>query len=218
LRILRADESRVAPRYLARGGNGFDAPGMPLTRAQKNLVGVLGLAVGALVLDAAFLRPASVSATPELGASEYSAPAGDAGAAEASAGGAASQGAAANRTASFDPLEARRTTLAARLDELASNRPARGAAPLDALFATPADWQPAKEDAPAETPDAVFVAPNLRLTSVLLGTRPVAIINGKTVGLGERVEGSVVARIAENAVEVVDPDGTRRVLHLPRAR
>lgn len=59
--------------------------------------------------------------------------------------------------------------------------------------------------------------PELRVTAILVvGARPVAIINDEAVGLGGRLPGggSVVA-IERDHVIVRAPDGTRRTLRLP---
>ena len=170
------------------------------------MLGVLGIAVGALVLDSVFLRPGTVGAATDYGATP-AVPAGDDGLATA-AGGVDDQGAA----APIDVIEALRCTVAARLSEL-STADSHDDAPLDSLFASPPHWEP-ERDAAGDEPAAAPEPLQLRLSSVLLGSTPVAIINGTTVGVGDTVEGMRVDRITEGFVLLSDDSGKPRVLRL----
>jgi|GEM_PF-4807243 len=182
---------------------------MKLTRAQRRMAGVLGLAVAALLVDSAFLRPASVAAgvsphdesTPADDANEFAAPVGSA------------------EQAAAGVLERRRGSVAAQLERLAAQPDAAAGAAmrndesLSALFAAPASWTVRIVESEGETV-ASQAPPTLELTSVLKGERPMAIVNGRSMRVGQTIEGYRLVAISERSVALEDAAGRAIVLHL----
>jgi hypothetical protein len=187
---------------------------MKLTRAQKRMVGVLVAAVSAFVVDAAFLQPASVSGavSPDDAAaddaSSFTAP--------TPAPDAKAQGVLAARRGSV-------ATQIAELDGAARMSIAPGSIGeerLTSLFARPASWTiPADEADDAAGQEIKPAAAKLELTSVMSGgPGAVAIINGASVSVGDRVSGYTVRAIGEAGVVLVDDAGERLRLALKRKR
>jgi hypothetical protein len=178
------------------------------------LLGVLGLAVAGLALDRVVLGPGDASA----GVGPVAEGAGSGGEGSEGVGVEGARGVLGEYES--DPV-------AAALRELSRRRGAAdvGRDQIASLFGEPAAWAvraaevaEAASEA-AERASGESSAAGLELTAVFAGERPMAIINGRAVGVGAWVSGYRVAEIGASGVKLASPGGGGDVrLRMPRGR
>ncbi|MCX7819315.1 MAG: hypothetical protein N2652_08920 [Kiritimatiellae bacterium] len=98
----------------------------------------------------------------------------------------------------------------AMLDSLRFLQPAPAPEPEPAPNLAPPSAEVGPADAPAETPSPPSMPPGPpRLQGIVRHPRePLAILGGRTVGAGERVDGYLLQRVGSDRVELLAPDGT----------
>lgn len=166
---------------------------------RKVYVSVLGLALGALVIDQFLPGPASAQASPGAGVA------------------ASVIGAVLPSLVTADPDQGQgtgRLALASQLRALTADSPSS----LDTLFDALTDSAHADADAAPAAASENLVgqpAPSLKVTAVLVGAETLATINGRTMLIGHTIDGWTLRAVDEAGV-LLEREGRSVRLDLER--